>query len=157
MSNQVTVHKLSPQGAELWRYQGTTLERTSSSLTLEAVYDRHDEDFHGLALRAGDHFVETHYADRWYNVFAVYDVDSGKLKGWYCNITRPATLDEADIWSVDLALDLVVLPDGRWVVLDQEEFAALQLSPEETSRAQQTLRRLQQQAERLEGDFHQGK
>jgi len=147
------VHKLSPEGEELWRYQGTVLRRTGTGLTLEAVYDRSDEDFHGLRLRHGDRFVETHYSDRWYNVFAVHDVDSGGLKGWYCNIVRPARLEPEHIWSVDLALDLVVLPDGGWVVVDQDEFAELRLTPEERKQAAQALERLQGEAERLQGEF----
>jgi len=147
------VHKLSPQGEELWRYQGTVLRRTGASMVLEAVYDRSDVDFHGLGLRHGDRFVETHYSDRWYNVFAVHDVDSGELKGWYCNIVRPARLEPEHIWSVDLALDLVVLPDGRWVVVDQDEFVELRLAPEERKQAAQALGRLQAEAARLQGEF----
>jgi len=147
------VHKLSPEGEELWRYEGTVLRRTGTSLTLEAVYDRSDEDFHGLILRHGDRFVETHYCDRWYNVFAVHDVDSGELKGWYCNIVRPARLEPEHIWSVDLALDLVVLPDGRWVVVDQDEFAELRLTAEEREKAAQALERLQGEAVQLQGEF----
>ena len=147
------MHKLSPEGEELWRYQGTILRRTGTGLTLEAVYDRSDEDFHGLKLRHGDRFVESHYSDRWYNVFAVHDVDSGELKGWYCNIVRPARLEPEHIWSVDLALDLVVLPDGRWVVVDQDEFAELHLTPEERKQAAQALERLQVEAAKLQGEF----
>lgn len=129
------------------------LERAADRLTLEAFYDREDQDFHGLELRAGDRFVETHYADRWYNVFAIHDVDSDELKGWYCNITRPASLGEADIWSVDLALDLVVLPEGSWVVLDEDEFAELGLSEEERAQAMQTLEQLRRAAQQMQGEF----
>lgn len=149
----VTVHKLSPQGEELWRYEGIVLSQDASSLTLEAHYDREGEDFHGLTLRRGDRFVETHYSDRWYNVFAVFDVDTGQLKGWYCNIVRPATLERGQVWSVDLALDLVVLPDGKWTTLDEDEFAALKMAPGERFQAMWALERLKEQADRLEGEF----
>jgi protein associated with RNAse G/E len=153
MPQRVTVHKLNPQGEELWRYEGIVLRQDTSSLTLEAHYDHEEEDFHGLTLGRGDRFVETHYSDRWYNVFAVFDANTDQLKGWYCNIVRPATLERGHVWSVDLALDLVVLPDGKWTVLDEDEFAALKMAPGERFQALQALERLQQQADHLEGEF----
>jgi len=154
--HRVTVHKLDPAGVELWTYSGRLLHRDERSLTLEALFDKPDQDYHGLRLRTGDRFVETHYADRWYNVFAIHDVESAELKGWYCNIARPARLGTHDIWSADLALDLVVLPDGRWSVLDEEEFAALEIPAEDRMAAREALAQLQRQAEKLEGEFRRG-
>jgi len=40
---------------------------------------------------------------------------------------------------VDLALDLWVTPDRQQVVLDEDEFAALDLDPDTRSRAQKAL------------------
>jgi hypothetical protein len=122
-------------------------------VTLEAAFDHHDEDFHGLRLRRGDRFVETFYADRWYNVFAVHDVESGERKGWYCNLTRPAKIEDGDVWAEDLALDLVVLPDGSQVVLDREEFEALRLAPDELHHALAALEELRRLASAGDGPF----
>jgi predicted RNA-binding protein associated with RNAse of E/G family len=44
---------------------------------------------------------------------------------------------------VDLALDLWVAPDGTQTVLDEDEFAALDLDAETKSRAQAALVELQ--------------
>jgi hypothetical protein len=50
------------------------------------------------------------------------------LKGWYCNITRPALFVDGVVTSEDLELDLFVAPDRqRLLRLDQEEFEALAL------------------------------
>jgi predicted RNA-binding protein associated with RNAse of E/G family len=47
------------------------------------------------------------------------------LKGWYCNITRPAHIDGDVITSEDLELDLYVSPDRTTVLrLDEDEFEA---------------------------------
>ena len=43
----------------------------------------------------------------------------------------------------DLALDLWVAPDGRTLVLDEEEFAALPLRPMEREAARRALAELQ--------------
>ena len=135
----ITVHKLDAEGQEVWQYRGTVRERNDSHVILEARFDREDIEFHGLHLRMGDRFIEIFYSDRWYNVFAVFDVDDDHLKGWYCNITRPAKIDEQDIFAEDLALDLIVTPDGGWTVLDEDEFTALRLSPEDRQRALNAL------------------
>ncbi|NIS80356.1 MAG: DUF402 domain-containing protein [Anaerolineales bacterium] len=142
MNEPITVHKLNERGEEVWRYSGNVLHRSATSVTLEARFDGEDVEFFGLFLRYGDRFVETFYKDRWYNVFRIYDVDDGRLKGWYCNITRPAQIKDNHVFADDLALDLVVRPDGQSQVLDADEFAALELSPEERNHAMSALEQL---------------
>jgi predicted RNA-binding protein associated with RNAse of E/G family len=100
-------------------------------------------------LTRGDRFVETYYARRMYNVFKVFEGAHGPLKGWYCNICRPAHLKAATVAWVDLALDLWVSPDGRQFVLDRDEFEALELSLSERQQALATLARLQRSFARL--------
>jgi len=149
----VTVVKLDHRAKEKWRYDGLVLARETSSITVEAVYDQADEDLNSLSLRKGDRFVERHYADRWYNVFAVYDGTSGRLKGWYCNITRPARIDGDQVSAEDLALDLIVRPDGSWTVLDEEEFEAQALSAPDRTNALAALAELKGLAQASEGPF----
>jgi hypothetical protein len=101
----------------------------------------------GLLLRRGDRFVETYYFNRWYNIYAIYSRSDGSLSGWYCNITRPAELVGDQLSYIDLALDLIVFPDGKQVVLDEDEFAALPLSPDERRTANRALAELQSRFE----------
>jgi protein associated with RNAse G/E len=110
---------------------------------LEAEFNRDDTPFHGITLRRGDRFIETFYADRWYNVFEMHDRDNDRLKGWYCNIGRPAEIGESSVSYIDLALDLLVYPDGRQLVLDEDEFASAGLSARVQQQARQALRELQ--------------
>ena len=63
--------------------------------------------------------TEWFYSDRWYNVFRLEDVDDDRLKGWYCNIGRPARLGKAVVAYDDLALDVFVTPEGGVTVLQQ--------------------------------------
>jgi len=122
----VLVIKLNLADQETWRYTGEVLARDAHSLTLRALFNRADTPFHGVLLRRGDPFIEVYYSDRWYNIFQIHDQDSMKIKAWYCNVTRPAVIQEGLIRYVDLALDLLVYPDGRQLVLDEDEFEALQ-------------------------------
>ena len=123
----LTVYKLDSNGREVWQYPATVLERGPRHVRLEAFFNRDDMELGYAVFRRGDRFVETFYSDRWYNVFAVYDQDDGGLKGWYCNVCRPAEIDESGVRCDDLALDVWINPDGSALTLDAAEFAALPL------------------------------
>jgi hypothetical protein len=149
----ITVRKLSASGREVLSYPGRLLQEAPSRRTIEARFDFDDVQVEGLTMRRGDRFVETFYTDRWYNVFAIYDGGSGRLKGWYCNLTRPARFDEDAIHAEDLELDLLVLPDGRMSTLDAAEFDALPLTPSERRAAQRGLEDLLEHARNRSGPF----
>jgi hypothetical protein len=153
VTEEITVHKLDAAGREVLAYTTRLLARGATWVRLEADFDRGDVSFPGLSLRRGDRMVETFYADRPYNVFAIYDGARGGLKGWYCNITRPARLEARQVFAEDLALDLLVYPGGGELVLDVDEFAALDLSAEERSMARRALDELRDLAARRQGPF----
>lgn len=125
MNKTLIVRKLNLQRIETWRYPGRLLERGPNWLTIEAHFNRPDTPFHGILLGQGDRFVETFYTERWYNIFEIHDRQDDYIKGWYCNICLPAELEDGAISYVDLALDLLVYPDGRQLTLDEDEFEAL--------------------------------
>lgn len=125
---EFTIIKKNAMNQETWRYHGRLLERADDHLVLEAFFDRDDMDLHGLFLAKGDRFVETWYTDRWFNIFEIHAREDDHLRGWYCNIGSPAVVDGNQISYIDLCLDLLVFPDGRQIVLDEAEFAELDIS-----------------------------
>ena len=144
---EITVRKLDHAGNETWRYQGRLIERGAHHVLLEAYFDRADTDVHGLVLARGDRFVEIYFDNRWYNVFQIHDHAGERLKGWYANIGMPASIADNTISYRDLALDLLVFPDGRQVTVDEKEFAALPISEEARDAARQALFELKQRFE----------
>jgi uncharacterized protein len=140
---EITVRKLNLERQETWSYTGHVIEKGSDYIYLEAIFDRQDTDFHGMVLKTGDLFLEIFYTSRWYNIFEIYDRKDRHLKGWYCNIGYPAEIQASSVSYVDLELDLLVFPDGRQIVLDEEEFNALPLPEEERRRAKAALAELQ--------------
>ena len=125
---RIKVQKKNPAGEVVYEYEGDELRRDDTSIVLEALFDRADMPFQDVIFKQGDRFVEYYYTDRWYNIFAIYGGDDGQIKGWYCNIGKPAVIEDGVVSYVDLALDLWVSANGRQTVLDEDEFDALALT-----------------------------
>ncbi|NET73849.1 MAG: DUF402 domain-containing protein [Sphaerospermopsis sp. SIO1G2] len=138
------VRKLNAAGVEVWRYDvARVLAQDERSIQIEAFFKLPAERDEGyVVFKPQDRAVEYFYSQRWYNVFAIYDRDDGRLKGWYCNICRPAQWDDEAISCEDLALDVWVPYDaedgraGEPLILDEDEFLALSISDEERMQAQ---------------------
>lgn len=153
MSSEITIHKLSAAGEEIIVYTGEVLERDGDSVKVRAVFNHKGSRFGTLEIERGDVFIESYFENRWYNIFEVRDGESGRLKGWYCNIVRPAVIEDQEVRQEDLALDFVVDPEGVPNVFDREEFEELSLSAEEREQAQAALQELQQLLEERKGPF----
>ena len=149
---EVVVRKLDHDGREVISYPGEVVERGEERIVLRTSWDREPMDLGFVVLERDDRWRETFYAERWYNTFEIRDAD-GKLKGWYCNITRPARIREDEVAAEDLALDLWVAPNGEMKVLDAEEFAELDLDAEERRKALEALEELKRRAERQRPPF----
>jgi hypothetical protein len=158
LMREVTVIKRRENGAEVWRYSGQELQAGERGCLIEALFNRDDQFFNDFFLGRGDRFVEAYFTQRWFNIYEIHARGSDELRGYYCNVSAPAEISDSTIAYNDLALDLLVFADGRQKVLDEDEFAALNL-PEDISRqARQALTELQQifnrrPGLRLERDF----
>lgn len=127
---KIKVQKKNPAGEVTYAYEGILLRHEGHLIVLEALFDRADLPFMDVVFKKGDRFVEYYYTDRWYNIFAIHDHEDGKIKGWYCNIGKPAEVEDGAVSYVDLALDLWVSTSGEQTVLDEDEFEALGLNEE---------------------------
>jgi predicted RNA-binding protein associated with RNAse of E/G family len=140
----IAIIKNNPAGELMFRYEGKVLERKANELLIEAFFGLEGRSMVDIPLKKGDRFLETYYADRWFNIYEIRDRDYDALKGWYCNVASPAQLGETQIVFRDFALDLLVYPDGRQLVLDEDEFAALDCTPAERQQALAGLAELQE-------------
>ena len=145
----ITVHLLKPAKGTTITYQGELIRAERNHLLVRARWERPRLDLGYVAFDPGDNFYEHYYTDRWYNVFEVHGA-AGVLKGWYCNVTRPALVADDVITSEDLELDLFVSPDRRDILrLDLDEFEARGLAksdPEAHTAALAALDELEQMA-----------
>ncbi|MEU9603602.1 DUF402 domain-containing protein [Streptomyces sp. NPDC048057] len=96
-------------------------------------------DFGFVRFEPGDVFTEHYWRTRWYAVKEVRTAD-GTLKGWYCDVTRPARVTGRELTVEDLDLDLWVSADGAAVLrLDEDEFAASGLDRRDPSAAERAV------------------
>jgi hypothetical protein len=148
------VRKLDLNRQETFRYEGRLLARTATAVTVEAIFTRYERlELDYTVFERGDRMVEFFYSDRWYNVFACHAVGSDRLRGWYCNIAHPAVIEDGQVSQVDLALDVWVYPDGRTLVLDEDEFAALPLTDDDRAAAWAAVEEIKRLAGRRAGPF----
>jgi hypothetical protein len=154
----ITIRLLKPAKNRTITYPGQLVRRTETRLLVRTVWTQEmgRVDLGPVTFEPGDYLYEYFYADRWYNVFELHAPDS-RLKGWYCNITRPALLSATSIESEDLELDLFVSPArDKLLVLDEDEYNALGLAehdPPAHEAAHAALHELQMLARRGAGPF----
>lgn len=137
--DKFTIIKQDYQGNETWRYKGNLISRSLNKIVVEAFFDREDTPIGEVILQRGDRFIETYFSDRWYNFYEIQDQTSEMLKLWYCNVGYPAEFTRNSITYRDLALDLLVYPNGEQLVLDEDEFKALPISQDVREAAHQAL------------------
>ncbi|MFD7325127.1 DUF402 domain-containing protein [Streptomyces sp. NPDC059875] len=129
------------------RYPAEVLADDGTRLSVHAPWAAEGvRDFGFVRFEPGDVFVEHYWRDRWYAVKEVRSAD-GTLKGWYCDVTRPAAIGGSEVVVEDLDLDLWVSADGSEVLrLDEDEFEASGLAasdPEAAARAVAALDELE--------------
>ena len=152
----ITVHLLKPGKGITLTYQGELLRDEGDHILLLAPWDRPRLDLGYVVFDTGDSFYEHYYTACWYNIFEVRAV-AGALKGWYCNVTRPAEFDGETITSEDLELDLFVTPDRATLLrLDLDEFEARDFEPATRAAALAALDELEVLARAGEPPFGSG-
>ncbi|EPD61550.1 DUF402 domain-containing protein [Streptomyces sp. HGB0020] len=135
------------------RYEAELLGDDGTRIVVRAPWAGEGvRDFGFVRFEKGDVFTEHYWRDRWYSVKEVRD-SAGALKGWYCDITRPAVLAGSELVVEDLDLDLWRSADGRDVRrLDEDEFAASGLTRTDPEAAAAALAALSE----LEALAHEG-
>ncbi|MCM2415001.1 DUF402 domain-containing protein [Streptomyces sp. RKAG290] len=125
------------------RYPAAVLGDDGTRVTVRAPWAAPGvRDFGFVRFEPGDVFTEHYWRDAW---FAVKEVRTGmgELKGWYCDVTRPAVLREGELVVEDLDLDLWVSADrSRVLRLDEDEFEESGLAERDPAAATAALRAL---------------
>lgn len=118
---QVTVNsrKYDQSIRRIWQCE--LVEQTGSLLVFVGTFDG-DIKHPGLgSIARGTISYEYYWLDRWYNVFRFHEPD-GTFRNYYCNINMPPIFAGGVLDYVDLDIDLVVWPDGKYEILDEAEY-----------------------------------
>ena len=138
----ITIIKKNESGEAVFQYQGNLMQITQRGILVEAIFGIEQVQVGDVTLLEGDLFHELYLFNRWFNVYEVHARKTDVIKAWYCNICRPMKFEKNCIEYEDLALDLLVLPDGRYTILDRAEFRALSISGHERRMALRGLEEL---------------
>lgn len=132
------------------RYPATPVADDGTRVVVRAPWAAPDvRDFGFVRFEPGDVFTEHYWRDRWYAVKEVRTGD-GTLKGWYCDVTRPAVVHahgsgdlRYELVVEDLDLDLWASADGTTVLrLDEDEFEESGLAGRDPAAAEAARRAL---------------
>lgn len=141
-ADKVIVIKMNIDREETWRYEGRIIDRDTHRLLIEAYFNIDEISFQGITLQRNDRSIECFYDDRWYNIFEIHDREDDRLKAWYCNVTTPAEFSPGRIAYIDFALDLLVYPNGEYLILDEDEFEELALDSKSCIMARRALNKI---------------
>jgi predicted RNA-binding protein associated with RNAse of E/G family len=121
---EITIQLLKPGKGQTIRYTGEIVRQEPGYVLVHARWEHPRRDLGYVVFEPGDNFFEHYFSTYWYNICELRS-PAGDLKGWYCNVTRPAQIERDTILSEDLELDLFVSPDRSTILrLDLDEFAA---------------------------------
>jgi protein associated with RNAse G/E len=96
-------------------------EQCGSLIVVRGVFDRDVEHPQLGHINHGTTSYEFYWLDRWFSIFRFFEPD-GRFRNYYCNVNMPPTFMSSVIDYIDLDLDVIVWPDGRFVTIDRDEF-----------------------------------
>jgi protein associated with RNAse G/E len=134
---QVVQHKHGRRG---FTYPARVVLTEPERVILAAEWSETVETEH-FRFEPGDRSIEHYWFDRWYSIWQVHAVD-GRRKGWYCNVSRPARINDSVLVSEDVELDLWAARAGAPIRLDEDEFASRAMWVEDPTAAEQARRAL---------------
>ncbi|MGV8026827.1 MAG: DUF402 domain-containing protein [Anaerolineaceae bacterium] len=144
MNKKITIIKRNERSEPVFQYQGEICQHTEKGLLVSAIFGLPQVMERDITFLKGDRFEECYLFNKWFNIYQVHAGSSGQIKAWYCNICRPMLYQEDRIEFDDLALDLLVYPDGSQTILDRDEFRALHITGHERRLALEGLEELQE-------------
>ncbi|HNY84357.1 MAG TPA: DUF402 domain-containing protein [Anaerolineaceae bacterium] len=121
------VEKYFANGAFSFSWQGQAQASPDHERHLTARFNGKPGPVGRVMLSKGDLFIETYYDNRWYNRFEIHSPGNPSPKIWYYNISRPAEFASNTVRWVDLALDVLIYPNGEAELLDLDEFGELEI------------------------------
>jgi predicted RNA-binding protein associated with RNAse of E/G family len=156
-SAAVTVRLLKAPRPDV-EYPATVLRDDGDHIAVRAPWFGDAPRDMGFAVfEPGDVWTEHFWRSRWFSIKEVCGAD-GTVKGWYCDVTRPAIVtDEAAVGPriavADLDLDLWLSGDhSRILRLDEDEFEASGLADREPETAARALASLDELEAAARGD-----
>ncbi len=120
-NNSIVVRSLKYDGRIHRTWNAHLVTQFNHLIILEAVFE--EEIRHQLlgTIVPGTLSTEYYWLNKWYNVFRFTESKASACI-YYCNINLPAKFADNLMSYVDLDIDILVAPDFRYKILDEDEF-----------------------------------
>jgi hypothetical protein len=105
------------------RFNCRVLSRQGTHLVVLFIA-RVEMNVHGVVLPAGTATFGHFWSDRPYNVYHWLRPEDGGTIGYYVNLAEETRISEDHLEWRDMVVDVLVAPDGRATVLDEDEIPA---------------------------------
>jgi len=156
LREQITVNSRKYDGKVRRTWTCELAERSDQLIVLRGEFDS-DVEHPGLgSIRRGTISYEYFWLTHWYNIFRFHEPE-GTLRNYYCNVAIPPTFADGTLDYVDLDIDILVWPDGRYEVVDRDDFERNALkygySDEVRQRAEESVNELIGMIEKREFPF----
>ena len=153
----VTVESRKYDGRLGRSWRARLLRQQGPLIVLDGTFEEEiSHDFLGT-ISGGTRSIEFYWRDRWFSVFRFHE-PSGELRNFYCNVNTPVAFDGSLLSYTDLDIDILVMPDFTYKILDEDEFEenVVRLSYPEEVRAEAlaALEQLRTLIERREFPFN---
>lgn len=121
LNRQFNINSLNFDGTVRRTWVCELIEQYGQFYVFSGIFD-HDVDHDVLGLiKEGTVSYEYYWLDRWYNIFRFHNAD-GTLRNYYFNISMPPVFAGEELNFIDLDIDIIVLPDSSYQILDRDEF-----------------------------------
>ena len=102
-------------------WKGRLINQKDSLITVVGEFEKTVEHPFLGVIRRGTISYEFFWLDRWYSIFRFHEPD-GSLRNFYGNINMPPKFEDNVLDYIDLDIDVYVLRDFSYQILDLEEF-----------------------------------
>ncbi|GAF65168.1 hypothetical protein BTS2_2066 [Bacillus sp. TS-2] len=86
---------------------------------ISTPFEMKKEDFL-LKIPKGSYTIAFYWQSKPYNIYLFKD-DNHQLLGFYINIVKNTSIDHQSVTFQDLIIDIAVMPNGEFTILDEEE------------------------------------
>ncbi|MDI6600291.1 MAG: DUF402 domain-containing protein [Thermoanaerobacteraceae bacterium] len=116
---KICITKVFITDREPMRWLGNLIYRDKKTIAVQTTWVD-DYDLGLFKVQKKDEGLEIYFKDRMFNLFRI--MRNGSVVGYYINMSSPVREYLGELEFTDYAIDICISPDGRYEILDMDEY-----------------------------------